>query len=106
MKFIILFEDAPDANPDIRKTHMVKHLDFLERNADKIEAAGPLSDTYGQGRDGLWIVEAGTEDEVDRLVHQDPFWPTGLRKSYSIIKWTQVYVDGERLIHPDLGFRT
>lgn len=100
MKFIILFEDAPDADPDIRKTHMVKHLEFLERNADKIEAAGPLSDAEGLGRDGLWIVEAGTEDEADQLVHEDPFWPTGLRKSYSIIKWKQVYVDGARLIHP------
>ena len=99
MKFIILFEDAPDADPDIRKTHMVEHLDFLERNADKIEAAGPLSDAEGQGRDGLWIVEAGAEDEVDQLVREDPFWPTGLRKSYSIIKWKQVYVDGARLIH-------
>ncbi|WP_120631580.1 YciI family protein [Ruegeria sp. EL01] len=101
MKFIILFEDAPDADPDIRKTHMAKHLDFLERNADKIEAAGPLSDTDRQGRDGLWIVEAGSDVEVDKLVHEDPFWSTGLRKSYSTIKWKQVFSDGARLIHPD-----
>ncbi|WP_298849358.1 YciI family protein [uncultured Ruegeria sp.] len=100
MKFIILFEDAPDADPDIRKTHMAKHLDFLETNADKIEAAGPLSDAADQGRDGLWIVEGDTEDEVDQLVYEDPFWSTGLRKSYSIIKWKQVYADGARLIHP------
>lgn len=100
MKFIILFEDAPDADPNIRKTHMAQHLDFLERNADKIEAAGPLSDNEGQGRDGLWIVEAVSESVLDQLVHKDPFWPTGLRKSYSIIKWKQVYVDGVRLIQP------
>jgi len=100
MKFIILFKDAPDADPDIRKTHMAKHLDFLERNADKIEAAGPLSDTEGQGHDGLWIVKARSVDELDQLVRDDPFWSTGLRKSYSIIKWKQVYADGARLIHP------
>ena len=100
MKFIILFEDAPDADPDIRKTHMMKHLKFLEENSDKIEAAGPLSDAAGHGRDGLWIIEAGSEDEAEKLVHEDPFWPTGLRKSYSIIKWKQVYLDGARLIHP------
>ncbi len=100
MKFIILFEDAPDADPDIRKTHMKKHLNFLEQNSNMIEAAGPLSDDAGQGRDGLWIVEAGSEDEVDRLVHQDPFLPTGLRQSYSIIKWRQVYLNGVRLIDP------
>ena len=98
MKYIILFEDAPDADPDIRKTHMARHLDFLEANSDRIEAAGPLSDPSGSGRDGLWIAEAETEEDVDRLVHEDPFWPTGLRKSYAIIKWTQVYAAGARLI--------
>lgn len=100
MKFIILFEDAPEAAPAIRKTHMAKHLDFLERNSDRIEAAGPLTDADGRGRDGLWIVETSSEDDVDQLVHEDPFWPTGLRKSYSIIKWRQVYVNGARLIDP------
>lgn len=98
MKFIILFEDAPDADPDIRKIHMAHHLDFLENNSDKIEAAGPLSDPAGMGRDGMWIVEAKNEAEVDRLVKEDPFWPAGLRKSYAVIKWTQVYAGGSRLI--------
>lgn len=98
MKFIILFEDARDADPDIRKIHMAKHLEFLEKNAGRIEAAGPLSDPVGLGRDGLWIVDADTAEEVDQLVHQDPFWPTGLRKSYAIIKWTQVFAGGSRLI--------
>lgn len=100
MKFIILFEDAPDADPDIRKTHISWHLDFLEMNSDKIQAAGPLSDPAELGRDGLWIVEADAVEDVDRLVHEDPFWPTGLRKSYTVIKWTQVYAEGARLIQP------
>jgi len=100
MKYIILFADAPDADPKIRKSHMALHLDFLEANSDKIEAAGPLSDPAALGRDGLWIVEADTKEELDRLVREDPFWPTGLRKSYAIIKWTQVFATGSRLIQP------
>ena len=100
MKFIILFEDAPDADPDIRKTHMGQHLDFLEKNADRINAAGPLSDPDGKGRDGLWIVEADGEADADQLVKEDPFWPTGLRQSYRVIRWTQVFADGARLIRP------
>lgn len=100
MKFIILFEDAPDADTDIRKTFMAHHLDFLERHADTIEAAGPLADTDRQGRDGLWIVDADSKRDVHQLVHEDPFWPTGLRKSYSIIEWNQVYARGSRCIHP------
>lgn len=98
MKFIILFEDAPDADPGIRKTHMAQHLDFLDQNSDKIEAAGPLSDPARLGRDGLWIVDADSAKEVDRLVHEDPFWPTGLRKSYAIIPWTQVFAFGSTRI--------
>lgn len=98
MKFIILFEDHPNAAPDIRKTHMSRHLAFLESRSDMIEAAGPLSDPNGAGRDGLWIVEADREEDVERLIREDPFWPTGLRKSWSILTWKQVYAAGGRLI--------
>lgn len=98
MKFIVLFEDHPDAAPDIRKTHMSRHLAFLETHRDQFEAAGPLSDLTDAGRDGLWIVEAEREEDVERLIREDPFWPTGLRKSWSILKWKQVYANGSRLI--------
>lgn len=97
MTYVILFEDAPDADPDIRRTHMARHLEFLERNADRIAAAGPLADPQGPGRDGMWIV-TGTMEEAERLVREDPFWPTGLRKSYAIIEWRQVFAGGKRLI--------
>jgi uncharacterized protein YciI len=47
---------------------------------------------------GLWLVEAGSADEVRRLCENDPFWPTGLRKSVQIHEWTRVFSDGKRLI--------
>jgi len=98
MKFIILFEDNPDADPDIRKTHMPDHLAFLERNAGAVPAAGPLFDASGNGEGGLWVVDAESEADAERLVHEDPFWPTGLRRSYRILRWTRVFADGKRLI--------
>ena len=98
MTFIILYEDAPDADPDIRKTHMSEHLAFLERNAADIDAAGPLVDVSNQGMDGLWIVSVESKADAERLIREDPFWPTGLRKSYSIIEWRQVFSAGRRLI--------
>ncbi|MEM9871591.1 MAG: YciI family protein [Pseudomonadota bacterium] len=98
MKYIILFEDAPDADPDIRKTHMAAHLEFLEAHSTQIEAAGPLNDLDKAGRDGLWIVEAEAAEVVHTLVQADPFWPTGLRKSYAVIPWKQVFADGARRI--------
>lgn len=96
MKFIVLFEDAPDAAPDIRQVYMQRHLDFLESQSPRIEAAGPLDDPDNQGRNGLWIVEADSKDEIEDLIRKDPFWPTGLRQSYSIIAWKQVFAVATR----------
>jgi hypothetical protein len=31
MKFVVLFEDDPDAGADVRRNHMSEHLAFLER---------------------------------------------------------------------------
>ncbi len=97
MKFVVLFEDNPDAGADLRRNHMPEHLAFLERNSRKVSAAGPLKTPGGQGAGGLWIVEADDAGEVDSLIKQDPFWPTGLRKSARILAWNQVYAEGRRL---------
>ncbi len=100
MIHIILFKDNPDADPQIRSAHMPAHLDFLEANSNLIKAAGPLSTTSGAGNGGLWLLDAPQGTDIDALIRKDPFWPTGLRKSYEILNWTQVYADGQRLIHP------
>jgi hypothetical protein len=31
-------------------------------------------------------------------VKEDPFWPTGLRRSVRILSWSQVFAEGKRLI--------
>ncbi len=98
MKFIVLFEDDPAAGPDVRSKHMSAHLAFLLANADNVQAAGPLADTAGNGAGGLWLVLAEGASEVDALVKSDPFWPTGLRKSYRILEWNQVFADGCQLL--------
>jgi uncharacterized protein YciI len=90
MKYAVLFEDN-DEFAHMRPKFMADHLQFLGDNSETIEAAGPMKD--GRTQDpagGLWIVEA--------LVEADPFWPTGLRKSIQILEWTQVYVDGKKMI--------
>lgn len=97
MKFVVLFEDNPEAGADVRTKHMPDHLAFLERNAARIEAAGPLRTQDGDAAGGLWIAEAADETEIRKLIEEDPFWPTGLRKSVTILSWTQVFADGERL---------
>jgi len=101
MKFAVLLEDNPAADADIRQKHMPAHLAFLEENREMIEAAGPLP-VFGAGSSGgsggLWIVEAPDEETVETLIHTDPFWPTGLRKSVQILVWKQVFANGKKLI--------
>ena len=100
MKFVVLFEDDPSAGTEIRQRHMQDHLSFLERNSAMVDAAGPLKTSSGEGAGGIWIVEAERQDEVERLIKEDPFWPTGLRKSVRILEWTQVFANGRRMISP------
>jgi uncharacterized protein YciI len=75
---------------------MEAHLDFLERNAFTIKAAGPLRDGDGIPAGGLWVVQAADREQVEKLIREDPFWPTGLRRSMRVLAWTQVFVDGVR----------
>jgi uncharacterized protein YciI len=98
MKFAVLFEDNPAAGADVRRDHMPAHLAFLETHAARVQAAGPLKTSGGQGAGGLWLVEAANPSEVEALIKEDPFWPTGLRKSVRILEWNQVFADGRRLI--------
>ncbi len=98
MLHAVLFEDD-DTKADQRPLHMAAHLAFLEANAAAIHAAGPLADTAdGAPAGGLWQVEAETAEAVWTLVHADPFWPTGLRKSVRVLAWRQVFSQGQRRV--------
>ncbi len=99
MKYVVLLEDNPTADPNIRSTHMEAHLQFLESNVATIEAAGPLFESDNSGAGGIWIVTAESEAGVHALVEQDPFWPTGLRAQIRVLKWTQVFANGQRLVN-------
>lgn len=95
--FAVLFEDDPALADKARRRHMADHLAFLERNAAAVRAAGPLRDaTDGAPAGGLWLVEAENRARVEILVREDPFWPTGLRRSVRVLSWSQVFADGAR----------
>jgi len=100
MKFLVMFQDNEDLAP-MRQKYMLDHLSFLEENRSSIMKAGPLtnSDT-GQNAGGVWVVDAESSTDVHNLVKSDPLWPTGIRKSYSVLSWKQVFADGSRLINP------
>lgn len=95
MMFAVLFEDDP-ARADQRQAHMPAHLAFLEANADRIRAAGPLFEGKA-GAGGMWLVEAEDAAAVHALCEADPFWPTGLRRSVRVLEWRRVFAEGRRL---------
>ena len=98
MLFAVFFTDDP-THADARGQHMSAHLAFLESNAARVLAAGPLRDGEDTGfSGGLWLVEAASREAVEQLYRQDPFWPTGLRRSVRVYEWTQVFADGRRRI--------
>jgi uncharacterized protein len=92
------FEDNTNLGSDVRRRHMPAHLSFLEQNASRIKAAGPLVAPSGDPAGGLWLVEADNLDVIGALVKEDPFWATGLRRSVRILSWSRVFVEGRRLI--------
>jgi uncharacterized protein YciI len=97
MTFAILFEDDP-AHGDKRQQYMADHLAFLERNADRISAAGPLRDgADGVAAGGLWIVQAENYLEAKALSEDDPLFVTGLRRKITVVEWKQVFAGGKVL---------
>ena len=86
MLYVVLFEDNANLGTDVRRQHMPAHLSFLEKNAARIKAAGPLRGTTGDPAGGLWIVEAESPDAVDALVKDDHFGPPdcGARFVFSV----------------------
>ena len=103
MLYVVFFEDNTELGQDLRQQHLLAHLAFLEKHKTLFLAAGPLLADGGQTKGGeaeggLWLVEAADRDAVTALVKEDPFWPTGLRKSYRIAMWKQVFAGGRRLV--------
>ncbi len=98
MQFVVFFEDQPGTGMELRLKHMPAHLKFLEKNSELISAAGPLKEEDDSLAGGLWLVEAQTKNDVQRLVEEDPFWATGMRKSVQILVWQKVFSDGQRLL--------
>lgn len=91
MLFAVFFEDKPEAS-EIRKKTLIDHIQWLEQHKDLILVGGslrehPSSDPIG----GLWLVEAESKEIVTRLIHADPFWIEGLRKSFRILHWSKAF---------------
>ena len=95
--FVVLFEENSAADPSIRDRVFPEHISYLAKNFSSVTAAGTVFYETGKRFGGMWIVQAAERREVDTLVTEDPFWPTGLRKRYEILEWRIVFNNGEKL---------
>lgn len=93
MLYVIIFEDDP-TKLAVREAQMQAHIDWLDRNHDRVLVAGSLREGAGappQG--GLWIVDVADRAAADAIYRDDPFWTEGLRKSVTIKYWSKAFPD-------------
>ena len=85
-RWVVLFDDTPGMLVHRRKFGK-EHIEYLEKNADRILVGGGLRavpDAPFVG--GLWIVEADSYDDVNTLVLEDPYFNADHRR-YKILFW-------------------
>jgi uncharacterized protein len=90
MQYVLYCLDRPGQG-GLRAEHRAAHLEYLNRHADKISAAGPLLGEDGNAMIGsLLIFEVGSRKEVEDFAAGDPYAKAGLFQSATITPWRRV----------------
>jgi hypothetical protein len=93
MLYVIIFEDD-SSKLDVREKQMQAHIEWLDRNKDKVLVAGSLREAAGATPSGgLWIVDVPDRAAADAIYRDDPFWTEGLRKSVVVKYWSKAFPD-------------
>ena len=87
MRWAAFFTDRADGG-DIRAAHTEAHQAYLRQYKGQIVLAGALRpEPGGTPKGGLWIFEAETKAEVEKIIAEDAFQVQGLRASTEIFAW-------------------
>ena len=98
MLFAVIFTDRPGQG-DVRAQHLQAHVDWLEAHRDVIPVGGSLRVEPGDvPRGGLWIAEADSKAQIERLLRTDPFYLAGLRQGWEILHWSKANAARRALI--------
>jgi len=93
MLYVIMFEDDP-TKLAVREAQMQAHIEWLDRNKDRVLVAGSLREAAGATPSGgLWIVDVVDRAAADTIYRDDPFWTEGLRKSVTVKYWSKAFPD-------------
>ncbi len=77
---------------EVRASNRAPHLAYLEGQADRLFAAGPLLSDDGQGMVGsLLIVDCADAADAQAFADNDPYAKAGLFESVTIRPWRRVY---------------
>jgi uncharacterized protein YciI len=98
MLFMVRFTDHPDRLA-VRQAHMEAHMAWVAAHAGAIRIGGPLrQDPDGPALGAMWLVEAGSAAEIERMLATDPFWVNGLRAGVEILHWKNAVPAGPTTI--------
>jgi uncharacterized protein YciI len=89
--YAIVCFDRPDSAA-LRDAHRAAHMDFLEKNAQKIAYGGPLKGRAdGPSSGALIVVDCATREEAEAFIAADPFRQAGVYESVSVRAFKQVF---------------
>jgi len=80
MPYVAICKDRSGCDTaEIRRSQLQPHLDYIDLVADKILAAGPLTLNESDGYNGsLYILDVDSAGDAAELLHQDPYYSSGL----------------------------
>jgi hypothetical protein len=89
MLFAVIFTDKA-GHGEVREANLQAHIEWLEENKDVIPVGGSLRSEMGETpKGGLWIAEAESKVQIEKLIKTDPFFLAGLRERYEILHWSK-----------------
>jgi hypothetical protein len=75
--YLLLCHDAPGSHLP-RELHMRGHLEFIERNIDRIVVGGPALDGESKIDSSVIVLRAASEQEARDFMKGDPYFQNGV----------------------------
>ena len=98
MAYIIQTRDKVDY-AHVRAEWRAEHLEYLNKNLDKLLAGGALIDDDGTGgHGGVIILETDSREEAEEFIANDPFSRAGLFEHASVTRWRKAFFNFESLL--------
>ena len=93
MLFIARFTDK-DGITEKRSELLQDHFDWLDANKDRVLLAGSVRhEEGGESLGGLWIIEAESKADAEKVYQEDPFYANDLRAKVEVFHFVKANAD-------------